>query len=126
MIILLDTHALLWFLNDDEKLPPEIRGIIEGDTQVFVSIASFWEIAIKNSIGKLPLKCTVTEMLAFCKQLDMHVLQIEPAHLERLKSLPQIHGDPFDRLLICQAQEESLTLVTRDENIPKYDVKTLW
>ena len=125
-MILLDTHALLWFLNDDEKLPPEIRGIIEGDMQVFVSIASFWEIAIKNSIGKLPLECSVTEMLLTCKQYKFNLLQIEPSHLERLKQLPRIHGDPFDRLLICQAQAESLTLVTRDENIPKYDVKTLW
>lgn len=125
-MILLDTHALLWFLNDDEKLPKHIHDLIESDTGVCVSIASFWEIAIKNSIGKLPLKCSVTEMLKICEDHDMRVLQIEPTHLERLKILPKIHGDPFDRLLICQAQEESLTLVTRDENIPKYDVGTIW
>lgn len=74
----------------------------------------------------MELPASITEMIRECKRMGFTLLAIEPSHLERLKSLPKIHGDPFDRLLICQAQEESLTLVTRDENIPKYDVGTLW
>lgn len=125
-MILLDTHTLLWFLGDDEKLPSGIRELIENDTDVFVSIASFWEIAIKNSIGKLPLYCTVTEMMDACFQRGIRLLQIKAEHLELLKDLPKIHGDPFDRLLICQAKTENLLFITKDENIPKYDVRTKW
>ena len=80
-MILLDTHTLLWFLGDDEKLPSGIRELIENDTDVFVSIASFWEIAIKNSIGKLPLYCTVTEMMDACFQRGIRLLQIKAEHL---------------------------------------------
>ncbi|MBQ4465972.1 MAG: type II toxin-antitoxin system VapC family toxin [Oscillospiraceae bacterium] len=125
-MILLDTHAIYWFLSEDTKLPEHTRQLIESDRNVFVSILSFWEMSIKSSIGKMELPASVTAMIQECKRMGFTLLPIEPAHLERLKFLPKIHGDPFDRLLICQAQEESLTLVTRDENIPKYDVRTFW
>ena len=125
-MILLDTHAIYWFLSENPKLPEKTRRLIESDYKVYVSILSFWEMSIKSSIGKMELPASITEMIRECKRMGFTLLAIEPSHLERLKSLPKIHGDPFDRLLICQAQEESLTLVTRDENIPKYDVGTLW
>ena len=96
------------------------------DKDVFVSIASFWEIAIKNSLGKLELPASITEMMEVCRSLQITVLPISAAQLERLKDLPWIHRDPFDRLLICQALEKDLTLITVDSNIVKYDVKTDW
>lgn len=113
-------------MNDDEKLPLNIRNLIEKETDVLVSIVSFWEIAIKDSIGKLIIPCSVTEMMDICSQRGISFLQIKGDHLELLKELPKIHGDPFDRLLICQAKSENLLLVTKDENIPKYDVRTCW
>lgn len=125
-MILLDTHAIYWFLSENPKLPDKTRRLIESDRKVYVSILSFWEMSIKSNIGKMELPASITDMIQACQRMGFTLLQIEPAHLERLKVLPKIHGDPFDRLLICQAQEESLTLVTRDENIPKYDVTTLW
>ena len=106
-MILLDTHAFLWFLTDDSRLPAKIKDKIETDKDVFVSIASFWEIAIKNSLGKLQLPASITEMMEVCRSLQITVLPINAAQLERLKDLPWIHRDPFDRLLICQALEKS-------------------
>lgn len=125
-MILLDTHTVLWFLNDDDNLPQSIRDLIEDETEVFVSIASFWEIAIKNSIGKLQLSCSVTDMMNTCLNRGIEILQIKAEHLELLNNLPMIHRDPFDRLLICQAKAENLLFITKDENIPKYEIRTFW
>ena len=126
MKLLLDTHTLLWFLGDDPKLPEEIKAQIEASPDVLISIGAFWEMAIKESIGKLDLPVSVSVLMADCENLGFRVLPIRASHLEKLKSLPRLHGDPFDRLYVCQAQAEGLTLVTADENIPRYAVNTLW
>ena len=125
-MLLLDTHAFYWFICDDERMPEHIKRAIEEENQVFVSIGSFWEMAIKESIGKLTLPAAITELMETCTELSFSILPIRNTHLERLKALPWIHRDPFDRLFICQAQAEGLTLVTADENIRKYDIDTLW
>ena len=126
-MILLDTHAFLWFESNSPMLPQAVMDEIQTDDQVFISIASFWEIAIKNSMGKLELRMEIDELMDHCAVSGFTILPIDKAHLRRLKRIPWIHRDPFDRLLICQAQAEGLTLVTKDENIRKYDgVKTLW
>lgn len=125
-MFLLDTHAFLWYLNDDPKLPKNVKELIETTRDIRVSIGMFWEIAIKASIGKLIIPASVTTLMNDCKELDFKILPIEAVHIERLKELPKIHGDPFDRLFICQAQAEDLTMITADKNIVKYDVKTLW
>ena len=83
-------------------------------------------MAIKNSLRKLVLPASISEMMDVCKSLQISVLPITAPHLEKLKDLPWIHRDPFDRLLICQALEDDLTLITVDSNIVKYDVKTDW
>ena len=119
-------HAIYWFFTEDDKLSVEIKKRIETETDVYVSIVSFWEMAIKSSIGKMELPAPISVMIDECEKMGFEVIPIAAAHLERLKDLPKIHGDPFDRLLICQAQEEGLEFITKDENIPKYDVKTLW
>ena len=124
---LLDTHAFLWYINLDGRLPQKVREIIEfSEDTLFVSVGSFWEMAIKDSIGKLELPAPITSLMADCRESGFSILPIEDVHLLRLKNLPRIHGDPFDRLLICQAQALGLTLLTADENISKYEVCTYW
>lgn len=124
---LLDTHTFLWFLNDDPKLPHDTKELIETATEpISVSIGTFWEMAIKDSIGKLELPAPITQLLEDCREMGFTILPIQPSHLERLKNLPKLHGDPFDRLYICQAQAEGMTIITTDENIVRYDVATMW
>ena len=123
---LLDTHAMLWYLRDSLELSTSAHRLIDEAEYVAVSIASFWEIAIKQSIGKMRLSMTIPELESLCVNRDIHVLPIQSAVLEQTKSLPQIHGDPFDRLIIAQAQVGEMTIITRDRIIPQYPVQTVW
>ena len=125
-MLLLDTHTFLWFVNDPSKLPERVNAAIETADNVYVSIASFWEMTIKNSLGKLDLPMPISQMMTDCEQLEFSILPIKSGHLDKLSKLPFHHRDPFDRLLICQAQEENLKLVTADEIIAEYDVQTFW
>ena len=124
---LLDTHALYWFLTDSPSLPEQIKQLIETTPEpAFISIATFWEMAIKSSLGKLKLPEPISSMALKCEQLGFRLLPVLPAHLERLALLPWIHRDPFDRLLISQAMEDRLTLLSKDKNVSAYDVPVLW
>ncbi|MBR4824373.1 MAG: type II toxin-antitoxin system VapC family toxin [Spirochaetaceae bacterium] len=123
---LIDTHALLWYLRDSEELSQTARKLIDNEEQIFTSIASLWEIAIKHSIGKLDLEFTISQIEQLCKQKDISILPIEAKHLDKLRNLPNHHNDPFDRLIICQALSENLGIITRDTIIPKYPVNTVW
>lgn len=125
MILLLDTHTYLWFISESPQLPQWVSEKIQTDENVFVSIASFWEIAIKNVKGLLDLPVSVSRMMEDCATLKLTILPINGTHLDKLKTLPYIHKDPFDRILICQAQAENLELVTVDSYIVQYDVKTI-
>ena len=125
-MLLLDTHALLWFLGDDPKLSAAAKAAMESERDVYISIGSFWEIAIKESLGKLQLPVTISELIENSIRIGFTVLPIKADHLALLKTLPRIHGDPFDRLLICQAMSEKAALITMDENIGKYGVEILW
>ena len=123
---LLDTHAMLWYLRDSPELSVSAHSLIDKAECVAVSIASFWEVAIKQSIGKMQLCMTIPELESLCLDRDIQVLPIQSAVLEQIKSLPKIHGDPFDRLIIAQAQVGKMTIVTRDRMIPQYPVSTTW
>lgn len=123
---LLDTHTFFWFITGDEKLPENVRDIIETNENIYVSIVTFWEMAIKNSLGKMELPASISNMMDVCGKLRLYILPIKASHLDRLRELPFIHRDPFDRLLICQAQDEKLVLLTTDGNIAKYDVTIVW
>lgn len=125
-MLLLDTHAFLWFMSDPSRLSEKVNTELENADVVYISVASFWEMAITSSLGKLKLPASISDMMKDCEKLDFSVLPIRGSHLERLRELPWHHRDPFDRLLICQAQEEHLTMVTVDENIVKYDLATIW
>ena len=123
---LLDTHTLIWAITDDDKLSDKAKGIILSKRDVFVSAASLWEIAIKKSIRKLEMDMTIGEIANAIRQIDIRILNIEPNHLDLIEELPDIHRDPFDRLLVAQAQADGLTLITKDKNIIQYSVATLW
>ena len=123
---LLDTHAMLWYLRDSPELSASAHSLIDKAEYVVVSIASFWEVAIKQSIGKIQLCMTIPELESLCLDRAIQVLPIQSAVLEQIKSLPKIHGDPFDRLIIAQAQIGKMTIITRDRIIPQYPVPTIW
>ena len=124
MRLLLDTHALLWWLNDDEKLESRVRGLI-GDpaNDVLVSAVSLWEITVKLRIGKLD--ADIEEILAILPDQGFQRLDISDAHLIALAGLPVHHRDPFDHLLMAQALAEDAHFVSEDQNVPLYGVPFL-
>ena len=122
---LIDTHILLWLLSEPEKLSPKVKKILQEE-ELYISMASLWEIATKQSNGKLELPFTPLDLYAICLDRDIKVKQILPLHFNQLLKLPKIHNDPFDRLIISQAQADDLMIITCDAQIHKYDVKTVW
>ena len=122
---IIDTHILLWLLSDPGKLPETAKKIVQEDN-LCISMASLWEIAIKQSNGKLVLPFSPEELSAICTERDIAIMQILPTHLNKLWNLPKIHRDPFDRLIICQSLAENIPILTHDEKIPLYPVKTVW
>ncbi|MEM9947658.1 MAG: type II toxin-antitoxin system VapC family toxin [Cyanobacteria bacterium P01_D01_bin.36] len=126
MTYLLDTHTLIWFLENDSRLPETTRTQIETTPDVFVSIVSLWEIAIKANIGKLTLSDSFSTIEPNLKKIGITQLPMTFADLEIYLSLPLYHRDPFDRLLISQAISHSLTFISRDCQVKPYAVKQLW
>jgi PIN domain nuclease of toxin-antitoxin system len=121
--LLLDTHVYLWWLEDPALLADPARVAVANPLNtVFVSAASIVEIGIKQGIGKLKLDAYPEDQLEACR---FHELPFSIAHAAALRSLPPIHKDPFDRMLVAQARAENLTLVTRDPLIERYDVSRL-
>ena len=127
MRLLLDTHAFLWAAADPERLARPARAAIEdAGNDVYVSAAVAWEIAVKASLGKVTLPGDPSSWFpARVRSLGFQPLPILPEHALALNALPAHHRDPFDRLLVAQAQLEGLYLVTRDPNIRKYSVQIL-
>ena len=122
---IIDTHILLWLLSEPEKLSEIAKKILLED-DLYISMASLWEIAIKQSNGKLDLPFSPEELYAICIERDIQVKQILPSHLNQLKNLPKIHNDPFDRLIICQSIADNIPILTHDGKITLYPVKTVW
>ena len=123
MNLLLDTHVLIWVLENNPMLSSDARdAIIDGTNMVFVSSVSAWEISIKKAMGKLKVPDNLEEEIALHRFAQ---LNINFDHAQLAGELPDIHKDPFDRMLIAQAIIEKLTLVTGDSLIPKYDVTVL-
>ncbi len=122
MNILLDTHILLWQLTDNPKLSKQKSEIIENkENQIFFSIASLWKIGIKNSIGKLE----ITQPIANIVPNEIVILDLKVRHIEKMMSLPFNHRDPFDRILIAQAQSENFMIMTDDDYFKQYSVSIL-
>jgi PIN domain nuclease of toxin-antitoxin system len=123
MKLLLDTHALLWWDSNDARLPGALHSAIASpQNQVYVSAVSVWEIAIKRASGKLIFGHSVAKAI---EEDGFLPLSTTAEHAEWAGSLPQLHRDPFDRLLVAQAQLEGLVLVTVDEQILRYQVPHL-
>ncbi len=127
MRYLLDTHILLWMTTEDERLKMDVHTLLKREECV-VSVASLWEAAIKFSIGKLKLDGGLKAFLNEAHRLNISSLDIKSPHLFKLNQLPHFdfHKDPFDRLLIAQAQTENLTIITSDKNFKHYDIPLLF
>ncbi len=127
MRVLLDTHALIWFIQGDNKLTRKAKNIIEAnDNLVYVSIASIWEIVIKTSLGKLELKRSIDNVFEFLEDNQIKIIQITQDHLNAQLKLPLHHRDPFDRLLIPQAHSENISIITADQHFKPYPVEVIW
>ena len=128
MRALLDTHTLLWWLAGDERLSQPVREVIGDESnQLWVSVASAWEIAIKVRLGKLPSAVEIAANLAtYLQQQGFTPLDIRLDHALRAGTLPDIHRDPFDRMLIAQAQTESLILLSNETLFDAYGVNRVW
>ncbi len=118
---LLDTHVLLWWLDDPSLLSAEAQGAIrDPDHRVLVSTAAIWEMGVKKALGRLDIPANLAEVLG---KDSIQILDIQIDHALSVADLPMLHHDPFDRMQIVQAHLEGLTLVTRDQRIQQYDVR---
>jgi len=125
---LLDTHAFLWWISGDEQLSDRAsRTIADGRNEIFVSAASIWEIAIKARLGRLSIPGDPGQFIGGqVVENAFRGLPIVAGHALRVWELPDHHRDPFDRMLVAQAQVEGLALLTRDPQVSRYDVEVLW
>jgi PIN domain nuclease of toxin-antitoxin system len=128
MRLLLDTHAFIWWDSEPTKLSPEALELSQNQDNVLVlSVASIWEIQIKLQLGKLKLKLPLRELIANQRQTNkIEILPVTLEHVLALEHLPDYHKDPFDRLLISQANVEDIVLLSSDPLIAKYDVNLRW
>ena len=128
MKVLLDTHALIWWITDDERLSSHARSIISnGDNELLLSSASGWEIVAKARLGRIHLPGKPEAFIA--EQLSLNSIQSLPiymSHALHVYNLPFHHRDPFDRMIIAQAQLEDLPILTMDPQIEKYEIKVIW
>jgi len=121
MRYLLDTQILLWYFNGDKRLPQDFVDVISNaDNEVFVSIVSYWEIAIKASIGKLKLNYTVSKLEKMAQVHDFQTLGMSVHALDYLRDLDMDHQDPFDRYLLSQSRVENLEFITEDHRLKQY------
>jgi PIN domain nuclease of toxin-antitoxin system len=124
MKFLLDSHVLLWWCADGDKLSRRARDAIASPSSaVYVSVVSGWELTIKTSLGRLKLAQAVEDAI---EAYQFEPLLLTFAHVRRVSELPYHHRDPFDRMLVAQAVVEDLTVVTKDREIARYEVRTLW
>lgn len=128
MKVLIDTHAFLWLITDDDRLSQTARKtFLNPQNSLFFSAASLWEICIKKSLGKLSLKSGWLQTIQ--NELKVNAIQwlpIEISHCARLTKLPFHHRDPFDRMLIAQTLAENLRLLSRDDRFAPYKIKRIW
>ena len=123
MKLLLDTHVVLWWREDSDRITKAARRTIASADDVLVSAVSGWEVALKLGVGKLKLAHSFRWMV---NDSGFAELPVAFAHTEHVATLPRHHGDPFDRMLVAQAQVENATLVTHDRQFKPYDVRVVW
>ncbi len=126
MKVLIDTHVLLWGLQDETKLSRRVQALLPT-ADVWISVASLWEILAKVQVGKLTLPTPVSDYLSEkLRGNGVSVLALTFEHVRRLEELPLHHRDPFDRILVAQSMEEKLQLVTNDSKFEKYPISLIW
>lgn len=128
MTFLLDTHVFLWLTAQPERVPtPTLRLLSDATQTRLVSMASLWELGIKVGLGKLTLPASLPEFVSSrLTRTVTEVLGVSLEHVLAVADLPHHHGDPFDRMIVAQAQKEDLTLVSADTSLRPYDVRLLW
>ena len=127
MIILLDTHYLIWTLEGDPRLNTNVLSLVKDPAvPLHISLASYWEIAIKMSLDKFRIKSGFEKLVERTRELGISELPITMEHTRLVKNLPLHQRDPFDRMLVAQALTENLTVVTKDPNFPLYGVEVVW
>jgi len=126
MDILVDTQSFIWYFEDNPRLPVSMKTFMDRSNSLVVSIASFWEITIKTSLGKLVIPENVTGLMDKAISKGFKILPIEREHLVVLSSLEMIHRDPFDRIIIAQAIAENMPLVSSDDVFKQYPVSCVW
>jgi len=126
--MLLDSHALLWDTMGDERLPGSVRRLIDDPrSRLVLSVVTTWELTLKNMSGRLRLPDPPAVYLdGLIRDARFEILPIEHRHVAVLPELPEIHDDPFDRMLVAQALVDDLDLVTGDERIRRYPIRTIW
>jgi PIN domain nuclease of toxin-antitoxin system len=127
MRLLLDTHALIWNISNQEALSEKVLALIDGPAHdKFISMASLWEMAIKISLGKLKLAQPASQIASDYLEAGLNLLPITMEHIQTVANLPWPHRDPFDRMLIAQAQCEKLAIITQDARFRDYQVEVIW
>lgn len=126
--LLFDTQAFLWADADQDKLSPRAKQILAStQTPVFLSIVSIWEVQIKVMLGKMTLRANIVDIVEdHLKAGSIKLLSVQLAHVRSLQALPNLHRDPFDRMLIAQAVHENMTLISSDSQIAQYPIPILW
>jgi PIN domain nuclease of toxin-antitoxin system len=126
MKLLLDTHVFLWLLTSPERLQDHVGIVADTSNELVVSAASSWEIAIKHEIGRLQLPEEPDRYVpSRIRMIGAHALPVEHSHALAVATLPKLHRDPFDRLLVAQARLEGMTILTADEAVARYPVTSL-
>jgi PIN domain nuclease of toxin-antitoxin system len=128
MKYLLDTHALLWLTTNQPQLSQKVKDIyLNVENEILLSAASLWELAIKSSLGKIHFEKGLEAFIdVHVKGNNIEILKIEIPHVIRIEKLPFHHRDPFDRLIIAQAIENNLRIISSDKTFDKYKIKRIW
>jgi PIN domain nuclease of toxin-antitoxin system len=127
MNLLIDTHAVIWFITDNDNLPLKTKQIIENkENNCYVSIATYWEIGIKNSIGRLDLKSDLETIFQIIEETGFETLPITTNQILKNANLECHHQDPFDRIIIAQSLTERMTIITKDSQFENYNVPIIW
>ena len=128
MAFLLDTHVILWHLSKNPNLNQKAKEIVDVKSDLFFSVASLWEIVIKINVGKLQLDCAFGSLLDHVSVMNTEIIPIEIESLKIYLNLPisPDHRDPFDRILVTQAMDYSLDIVSRDEKFDFYPIQRVW
>lgn len=127
MKLLLDTHAFIWMDRQPERLPPKVfEACSSGDNELFLSLASIWEMQIKLGLGKLQLGRPLRQIVEDQYANGVAILPVKLSHLWTLADVPPVHSDPFDRMLVAQAMDEKLLFVSGDSVMTSYPVKRFW